>query len=999
MIRVVLLLIFIKSIIFGAVGEFKVTSSTHEVGVVSSSSFATFNWEKPEESDGDKISSYIWYFGESSSIELEDDNNGSISSSTNSLKVNIYRDGEFYFHIAPVTEEGDIAKTTIFGKIVVDITPPPLSIINKVVDNGSVEVSLKSGDSESSIYYTLDGSEPTISSSLYSTPVPIYSSITIKAKAVDIAGNWSSTEERTLDVDYSEHIATVENIAEDEVVATTALYGAKEPKPRVTVTGGDVIKYRYRVGVNRYSDWKNISEGVDISRLADGKYTLYIQGQDSIGNIQQSETELAFEIDNTPPSNLKFYLNGSEISNQYITSSQLGVTLQTEGNDTIRYTTDGDTPSVTFGQIYSGSLDVFEDTTVKAMAYDSLGNSGDVVSISFKFDRENPTEPKILDRDGVELNSSNLSFYSHSYIYSTPQLFQFSSTDNLTATPKVFWSLDSVPNRFNSNSGDAVISTSGLLNAVAFDDVNNSSTMVSFEIVIDENPPSLSSPEISDDCQEINGLYECSTNIATVSINGFDSETPDGVSIYYTTNGNIPTKSSSPLLNSEVNISLSENDKTLKFIAYDIAGNRSDIESLTAKSGGDSSNGDLDMTVSLSISSGDELNGDTNEINLSITNGGSDPVYYWSFDDNNFSYQNDVTAGISLSDLTDGNHTLRVIAFNGEFNSTVNSVDFYLDSTPPSTPVIGGDSWFYSETNITLLTDESGASIYYSIDGATPSILSHEYSGVFPITTTLTVKAVAVDRVGNMSGIASKSFQMIPTCNTGYSLNSNYECVAIVTPEPDTPEESNSTDDTNETESSDENSSTPTDNSSSTEDDNTTSNITNIGDIISTDDGERITINSDSGEELEFELGFGDNNPNREEDGSIVVYQFSKDEVDRVLSISPVDGDSPTVKVIGTLSDIHSSDHTASFGSANITPTDILFSEDKIIFISTTDEYNMTLSTSLTEIRVNLKFGDREIKVPTISLDGESGEVNVSQKADGSIDISLDIPINNRLQF
>lgn len=76
--------------------------------------------------------------------------------------------------------------------------------------------------------------------------------------------------------------------------------------------------------------------------------------------------------------------------------------------------------------------------------------------------------------------------------------------------------------------------------------------------------------------------------------------------------------------------------------------------------------------------------------------------------------------------------------------------------TTVAAPTISGTTPFARSTEVTI-TAESGASIYYTLDGSTPTSSSTQYSAPFTLTATTTVKAIAVVN-STSSEITSKKF-------------------------------------------------------------------------------------------------------------------------------------------------------------------------------------------------------------------------------------------------
>ncbi len=74
-----------------------------------------------------------------------------------------------------------------------------------------------------------------------------------------------------------------------------------------------------------------------------------------------------------------------------------------------------------------------------------------------------------------------------------------------------------------------------------------------------------------------------------------------------------------------------------------------------------------------------------------------------------------------------------------------------------ATPVISGTTPFAESTTASITCDTAGASIYYTIDGSTPTSESTAYAGAITLSDTTTVKAVAV-KDGVSSSVTTKVF-------------------------------------------------------------------------------------------------------------------------------------------------------------------------------------------------------------------------------------------------
>ncbi|MGD9158479.1 MAG: chitobiase/beta-hexosaminidase C-terminal domain-containing protein, partial [Desulfobacteraceae bacterium] len=102
-------------------------------------------------------------------------------------------DGTYYIY-AVISDGNSIVACYASGSITMDRTAP---VVTATPDSGTYTaaqvVELSAGE-PSVIYYTLDGSEPGVTSDIYSSPIDISDSTVLKAFAVDAAGNQGAVE-------------------------------------------------------------------------------------------------------------------------------------------------------------------------------------------------------------------------------------------------------------------------------------------------------------------------------------------------------------------------------------------------------------------------------------------------------------------------------------------------------------------------------------------------------------------------------------------------------------------------------------------------------------------------------------------------------------------------------------------------------------------------------------------------------------------------------------
>jgi hypothetical protein len=107
----------------------------------------------------------------------------------------------------------------------------------------------------------------------------------------------------------------------------------------------------------------------------------------------------------------------------------------------------------------------------------------------------------------------------------------------------------------------------------------------------------------------------------------------------------------------------------------------------------------------------------------------------------------------------EGGSTTVISGGNGSSGSSGSGSGSGSGSETPTVaaPVISGTTPFVESTSATISCATAGASIYYTVDGSTPTSASTAYSGAIALTDTTTVKAVAV-KDGVSSSVTTKVF-------------------------------------------------------------------------------------------------------------------------------------------------------------------------------------------------------------------------------------------------
>ena len=324
------------------------------------------------------------------------------SSSATSLTATATASGDYYLHLVaadaisssapklvPVTSSIDIDKGTV------TVTP----------DGGSLTTSTNSisltGSETGTIYYTLDGTTPTTSSSVYSTALTVGVSATLKTLLKDSAGNVGDVVSKVFTIANNPTVLkSNDNTAVDGKTITTSTTTA------LKVSGTDLTRYKFKKSTaSTWTTVNDINTTIDISTLSSGSHTYYILGGDAYNfQADTAKTTVTFTVDDTAPSSLKVLVNSVEANENNASTvtfaDNFTFTLTSnESGASIRYTTDGSTPSKTAGTLYSSAVTTTKTVSsgsastfaIKLIAYDTAGNLSNVKSVNVTIDKEQPT--------------------------------------------------------------------------------------------------------------------------------------------------------------------------------------------------------------------------------------------------------------------------------------------------------------------------------------------------------------------------------------------------------------------------------------------------------------------------------------------------------------------------------------------------------------------------------------------------------------------------------
>jgi hypothetical protein len=288
-------------------------------------------------------------------------------------------------------------------------------------------------------------------------------------------------------------------------------------------------------------------------------------------------------------------------------------------------------------------------------------------------------------------------------------------------------------------SGPITVSSTETLQAIAVATGNTNSVVASAAYTITPQA-TVATPAFSPGA----GTYG-SAQLVTIS-----DATSDAI-IYYTTNGTTPTTSSTEYTG-PITVSSTE---TLEAIAAATGYTDSTVAS-AAYSIGSSSSQLVVSTPAFSPASGAYTS--AQPVTISDATSGA-TIYYTTNGTTPTTSSTEYTGPITVSST----ETLEAIAVaTGDTNSAVASAAYTITASLPSvsTPAFSPAAGTYtSAQSVTISDATSGATIYYTTNGTTPTASSTQYSGPVTVSRTETLQAIAAVATGN-SAVASAAYSI-----------------------------------------------------------------------------------------------------------------------------------------------------------------------------------------------------------------------------------------------
>ena len=542
-----------------------------------------------------------------------------------------------------------------------------------------------------SIYYTVDGSNPTTSSPLYTGPITISTTTTLQAIA---AGNGYAASLPAFGI--YRIVAQSPNFSPNPWT-----YGGPQT---VTITDPSpgVAIYYTTDGSNpttaspQYTGPITIATTTTLQAIAAGN-----------GYAASLPTFGIYRITAQPP---LFSPNpGNFTTPQTVTISDVSPGV------TIYYTTNGSAPSTSSPQ-YTGPITISTTTNLQAIAAGNGFVAGPVTSGVYTF--PSAAVPAFSPVPGTYSGPQTVTISD-----TTPGVTIYCTTDGSTPTtssPKY--------------TSPIVVSTSTTLQAIAAGNGYGQSPVGG-------------------------GLYRIATTVPTFSLNPGTYNAPQtvtisdataGVTIYYTTDGSTPT-TSSPQYTGPITISTTTT-----------------LQAIAAGTGHPASLPAFGIYRIVALMPTYSPNPATYNSPQAVTITDASPgvaIYYTTDGSSPTTSSPQYTGPITISTTT----TLQAIAAGNGYAASLPASGIYriAAQAPNFSP---NPATYNTPQTITISDATPGVTIYYTLDGSSPTTSSAQYTGAITISTTATLQAIAVGNGYAASQISFGTYRIVALTPT-YSPN------------------------------------------------------------------------------------------------------------------------------------------------------------------------------------------------------------------------------------
>jgi Chitobiase/beta-hexosaminidase C-terminal domain/Bacterial lectin len=385
---------------------------------------------------------------------------------------------------------------------------------------------------------------------------------------------------------------------------------------------------------------------------------------------------------------------------------------------TIYYTTNGTTPTTSSTQ-YTGAITVSASETVEAIAVASGYTNSAVATAAYTISPVLPT-PTFSPAAGTYTSTQTVTI-----------------TDGSSGATIYYTTNGTTPTTSSTKyTGSITVSASETIEAIAVATGYTNSAVATAVYTI---APVLPTPTFSPAA----GTY---TSTQTVTI----SDGSSGATIYYTTNGTTPTTSSTKYTGA-ITVSASE---TIEAIAVATGYTNSAVATAAYTIS------PVLPTPTFSPAAGTYTSTQT----VTITDGSSGAtIYYTTNGTTPTTSSTKYTGSITVS----ASETIEAIAVaTGYTNSAVATAAYTIAPVLPTPTFSPAAGTYTSAQTVTVSDGSSGATIYYTTNGTTPTTSSTKYTGSITVSASETIEAIAVASGYTNSAVATAAYTIAPVLPT-----------------------------------------------------------------------------------------------------------------------------------------------------------------------------------------------------------------------------------------